>query len=93
MAEAIDTESTSDDATSNDISSSERYGIGEADSDAEPSSSGKEELESVSDKKVGSRKPSKKVLETAANEVGDFNSQHHRRTRGTHQTIAPIFPH
>lgn len=73
-ATAIVAESSGDDSSSGDPGS-ERYGAIEANSDVEPSSSEAEESEPTSDKKVGLRKPSKKVLETAMNEVravGDY---------------------
>ena len=48
----------------------------EAGSDVEPSSSEAEESdEPALDKKISSRKPSKKALETAMNEVSAISSQ------------------
>lgn len=51
---------------------SERYGADEASSEVEPSSS-EADSEPVSEKRISARKPSKKVLETAMNEVSPID--------------------
>jgi len=68
VATTIDAENSSVDTSSDDGPGSEQYRAVEANSDVEPSSSEAEESESTPDK-VGLRKPSKKVSETAMNEV------------------------
>ena len=75
-ATVADVESTSDDTSNDDGPGPERHGVDEAGSDVEPSSSEAEESdEPALDKKIGSRKPSKKVLETAMNEVSAISGQ------------------
>lgn len=71
-ATPVDIDSNSgDNVSSNDGLSSEQSGANTPDSNSEiePSSSEVEESEPTPDKKAGTRKPSKRVLETAMNEV------------------------
>jgi hypothetical protein len=69
---AVESSESDDVSSSDDNSASEQSGIVEGDSDADPSLSEAEESEPepASDKKASPRKPSKKALETAMNEVG-----------------------
>ena len=70
-AAVADVESLSDGITSDSNLSSERYNADKADSEIEPSSSEPESEPSL-DKKASVRKPSKRALENAANEVSDW---------------------
>ena len=68
-AGGIDVESVADGSTSEEDPGSDQNGVEEANSEVGSSSSEGEESESDSDEKVGIRKPSKKALENAMNEV------------------------
>ena len=71
----IDAENMSDDTSNNDNPGPEQHDMDKGGSDDQSSSEEEEESELVLDKKVGSRKPSKRVLETATNEVSAIDSQ------------------
>jgi hypothetical protein len=66
----VDTKSASNDSSSDDDQGPDQYGVvDEANSDVGPTSSEAEEPDPASDEKVSARKPSKKALENAMNEV------------------------
>jgi len=79
---SIDVEGMDNGSTSEDDPGSERGGD-EANSEVISSSSEAEESESDSDEKVGVRKPSKRVLENATNEVSALTINDVSEMRGS----------
>jgi len=90
-AASVVVETAADGTTSEEDPGSEQGGIVEVDSEADPSSSEGEESESGSDKKGGTRKPSKRALENAANEVSAAAVSNVSKLRGSPSNSDPFF--
>ena len=93
VATTLDVESVDDSTSSEDDSSSDRVGVGSADSEIGLSSSEEEsEPEAASEKKAGTRKPSKKALENATNEVSALIISDTCSTERLTRQQQPYFP-